>query len=158
MGETDQSAFYLGLPKRRAGAGALIVNQVGHVLIVEPNYKSNWEIPGGIVEAGEDPRTACTRECAEELGFDPSLGRLLLLEHKTEAAPHGDSIMFVYEGGVLMDSSVIQLQQDELHSHRFVAAEDLAAFMSPRLANRISHALLAWNEGTTKELVNGVAI
>lgn len=62
--------------------------------MVEPRYKATWEIPGGMVEAGEDSRTTCQRECLQELGLAIELGRLLAFEHKTESAPQGDSIMF----------------------------------------------------------------
>jgi 8-oxo-dGTP diphosphatase len=154
----DRDAFYLGLPKRRAGSGALFVDERGRALIVEPFYKPTWEIPGGVVEAGEDPRAACRRECMEELGLDPRLGRLLVIEHKIEALPHGDSIMFIYDGGFLADASAVQLRKDELHSYRFAQPEDLAQLMSPGLANRLCHALRAKYEGMTIELVNGTVV
>ncbi len=102
-GNGDRYAAYPNLPRRRAGAGALIINAAERILIVEPTYKSTWEFPGGVVEAGEDPRTTCRRECQEELGLDVAIGRLLILEHQIEAPPRGDSIMFVYDGGTLRD-------------------------------------------------------
>lgn len=33
-----------------------------------------WEFPGGKIEAGEDDRTALTRECEEELGVHVAVG------------------------------------------------------------------------------------
>ena len=41
----------------------------GQVLLVEPVYKTDWEIPGGAVEADESPRAATIRELGEELGL-----------------------------------------------------------------------------------------
>lgn len=152
----DHHAFYLGLPKRRAAGGALIVDTADRAFIVEPTYKATWEIPGGSVEAGEDPRTACKRECQEELGLDIEIGRLLVLEHKVEAPPRGDSIMFVYDGGVLAEDFRIQLRVDELRSYRFVAVSDLDQYTTPSLANRLLHAKRARDAGCTVELVNGV--
>jgi 8-oxo-dGTP diphosphatase len=55
------------------GAGVLFTNAAGDPLLVEPTYKDTWEIPGGLVEAGEDPRTCAMREVREELGWDPTL-------------------------------------------------------------------------------------
>ena len=43
------AAFYAGLPRKRVGAGALITDARGRVLIVEPTCKSAWEVPGGVV-------------------------------------------------------------------------------------------------------------
>jgi hypothetical protein len=49
------------LPTKRMGAGLLITDDVGRVLLVEPTYKSEWEIPGGAVEANESPYCAARR-------------------------------------------------------------------------------------------------
>lgn len=32
------------------------------ILLLEPTYKDNWEIPGGIIEENESPKEACERE------------------------------------------------------------------------------------------------
>ena len=156
MSNQDRDAYYLSLPKRRAGSGALLTDLAGRILVVEPRYKATWEIPGGIVEAGEDPRTTCRRECMEELGLDIVPGRLLAIEHKTENPPHGDSIMFVYDGGTLGDDVPIHLPDAELRRYQFVAADDLDQYLSPRLANRLRQARHARATGSTIELVNGI--
>ncbi|WP_230511641.1 NUDIX domain-containing protein [Salinispora arenicola] len=49
----------------RVAAGALFLNNEGHVLLVHPSYKKHWDIPGGYVEPGESPRAACIREVEE---------------------------------------------------------------------------------------------
>ncbi len=36
-----------------------------------------WEIPGGMIEPGEDPEAAARRECIEESGWEPGEMRLL---------------------------------------------------------------------------------
>jgi len=158
MNDPAQDAFYRSIPRRRAGSGALLTDQAGRILIVEPRYKATWEIPGGIVETGEDPRTTCQRECLEELGLDIELGRLLALEHKVEPPPQGDSIMFIYDGGPMIDDAVIQLQREELCSYRFIAPADLGEFMTPGLAHRVRSAARARDEGSTVEIVNGMVV
>jgi 8-oxo-dGTP diphosphatase len=127
-------------------------------LMVEPVYKDEWEIPGGVVEDGEDPRHACQRECLEELGLRVNTGRILVLEHQTAPPPRGDSIMFVYDGGVVPDGTQLVLPPDELRSHRFVAPDRVGEFTIERLARRIRFALLALDEASTIELVNGVRV
>ncbi|HEY9339368.1 MAG TPA: NUDIX hydrolase, partial [Kribbella sp.] len=42
-------------------AGVLFRAVDGRVLLVEPSYKPNWEIPGGAVEADESPWAAAAR-------------------------------------------------------------------------------------------------
>lgn len=149
----EPSEYFESLPKRRVGAGALLLDGASNVLMVEPVYKDHWEIPGGIVEKGEDPRQACERECLEELGLKS--GRLLVLEHQTHEPPLGDSIMFVYDGGVVPGGAAFVLPPGELRSYRFVPSERLGELTVERLARRIRFALLALQKGTI-ELTNGV--
>ncbi|MEO8182402.1 MAG: NUDIX hydrolase [Deltaproteobacteria bacterium] len=151
----DPDEYYASLPRRRVGAGALLLDGIGNVLMVEPTYKEYWEIPGGIVENGEDPRHACQRECLEELGLRLRPGRVLAFEHQTDEPPLGDSIMFVYDGGMVPADTPFVLPPGELRSHRFVPPDRLGEVTVERVARRIRFALLALQEGSTIELTNG---
>jgi 8-oxo-dGTP diphosphatase len=53
----------------RVSAKALIRDGEGRLLLVKESI-GVWELPGGGVEFGEDPRDAVRRELAEEGGFD----------------------------------------------------------------------------------------
>jgi 8-oxo-dGTP pyrophosphatase MutT (NUDIX family) len=76
------------------------------VLLVEPSYKPNWEIPGGAVEADESPWRTATRELVEELGWDRPLGRLLVVDCVRPQDSRPEGVVFVSDGGVLTDSVV----------------------------------------------------
>lgn len=148
-------AYYASLPRRRVGAGVLFVSEQGWPLVVEPTYKPTWEIPGGSVETGEDPRTCAVREVQEELGIEIGLGRMLVIDHQSEPMPRGDSTMIIYDGGVLMDPSSIRLQESELRSFRFMEENELAEFLTATLAFRVRCAIKAVEGGTMVEIVDG---
>lgn len=141
----------------RSAAGALVVDADERVLIVEPTYKDYWEIPGGMLEAGETPSQGCARELTEELGLDLRPGRLLVVDW----APHpvlGDRVLFVFDGGALDAADVgrIRLPADELASFAFVPPGELSARLIPRLARRMDAALVAKALGTTSYLEHGL--
>jgi 8-oxo-dGTP diphosphatase len=140
-----------------SAAGALILDEAGRVLLVEPNYKDHWEIPGGIIEVGETPSQGCAREIAEELGLTREPGRLLVVDW----APHpelGDRVLFVFDGGVLIkpDIAAIRLQPEELDSYEFLEPADALDRLIPRLRRRVSAALQAKTESRTMYLEHGI--
>jgi ADP-ribose pyrophosphatase YjhB (NUDIX family) len=58
------------VPRVPASAGALLVDQRGRLLALNPTYKRHWTIPGGQPEAdGETPWDACRRETREVYGI-----------------------------------------------------------------------------------------
>jgi len=68
------------LARKWMAAGALIRDAASAVLLVDPVYKPQWEVPGGAVDAGESPLAACRRELAEEIGLDRPVGRVLTVD------------------------------------------------------------------------------
>ncbi len=154
----DPDVWRAGLPAKRMGSGALILDPGGRVLLVEPTYKDSWEVPGGIVEAAESPRTACARELYEELGLVVDPGRLLCLEWQGEVAGLSDALLFVYDGGVLSDLDSVRMPADELVSCRFVEPDDLETYVIDRLARRLRAALRALRDGVLVELEHGADV
>jgi 8-oxo-dGTP pyrophosphatase MutT (NUDIX family) len=137
-------------------AGALFVDEQQRVLLVKPTYKSYWEIPGGYIEPGESPYTACVREVEEELGIQPPIGELLIVDW----APHpqqGDKLLFIFNGNRLdtQQLAAIQLQESELSEYRYVPESDISHLTIPRLARRIKQALEAREAGNTSYLEHG---
>ena len=75
-------------------AGALIFNEKEELIIVEPSYKSDWEIPGGGIEKNESPQEALIREIKEELGVDLDAAQLLLIHYQKQE--HDDVLFFIF--------------------------------------------------------------
>lgn len=89
----------------RVGAYGLIVRE-GRVLLAHWNeamHMKGWTLPGGGLEAGEDPAAAAVREVFEETGYTVRLESLLGLDSQHSA------------GGERLDGS-----QRPLHSLRVI--------------------------------------
>ena len=154
----EPSAYRASRPAKRMGAGLLIRDETGRVLLVEPTYEQTWEIPGGAVEADESPRMACVREVSEELGLSVSVGRMLCIEWQGPEPDRTESIMLIYDGGVLPSTAELVLPKDELASFRFVALDELDQLLSQRIARRVRAAAEALAAGICAELEWGVAV
>ncbi|MGW2564877.1 NUDIX domain-containing protein [Streptomyces sp. NPDC001537] len=160
MTSTPDFATYLaGLPRILAGAAALFRDAEGRVLLVEPNYREGWALPGGTIESddGETPRQGARRETLEEIGLDRELGRLLTVDwvYKPSWPP---LVAYLYDGGVLDedDLKAIRLQEEELLSWRLVPREELDDYLLGTLGHRVRAALDVLAEGSgTAELENG---
>nr|WP_313505625.1 NUDIX hydrolase [Kocuria rhizophila] len=145
--------FIATLPTRRLASAAVIRDENGRVLAVEPNYKDGWTLPGGTVEAGEDPRTGCFREVVEEVGLHLPEGRLIAVTHGVSMGMWGDSVSFLYDGGRVPSDTPNTVQEEELLSYRWVAPEDLETVMSPGMAVHLRAAIEALESGTVVERV-----
>ncbi len=101
---TDPDTWFAGLPGVVIAAGALITDPAGRVLLVKPNYRDLWALPGGVCEHGEPPQVGCARELAEELGLEIGVGRLLAIDWSQPYGVAARPIMhFVFDGGQLDD-------------------------------------------------------
>ena len=78
VGEAERSSrFVASLPFVLLTSAVVCRDEDGRLLCVYDRYKQSWTIPGGVVDAGEDPRTAAVRECSEEAGLRVRAGDLL---------------------------------------------------------------------------------
>jgi 8-oxo-dGTP pyrophosphatase MutT (NUDIX family) len=153
--------YVASLARKRMAASALFRDEAGRVLLVNPSYKPNWEVPGGAVEAEESPHAACRREVREELGLDRAPGRVLAVDWVPSRPRDGvvipDGVIIVYDGGVLSEDEVkeIVLADGELAGFEFVAPGEVAARVTPLLARRIGACLDAVATATVAALDNG---
>lgn len=152
--------FTATLPRKRMAAGVLLSDALGRVLLVEPSYKPDWEIPGGSVEAGESPYRAAAREVQEELGLVVTPGRLLVTDWVPPRANRTEGLMMVFDGGLATPewTDRIQLPVAELRSWAWCAAQRAGERLSPLLARRVAAAVRARDEGTTVFLEDGFLV
>lgn len=149
MTSTDEAAWYASLPTMYGTAAALICSPSDDVLLVKPNYRALWSLPGGILEDGEPPHLGCAREVREELGISVPVGPLLAVDWIPPEGPRPrPMVSFVFDGGVLTDPSAIMLQEEELDEFRFVSPSEVAGYLPPHVAVRVASACRALSRGT----------
>jgi 8-oxo-dGTP diphosphatase len=138
---SDESAY--DVPRIPASAGALIFDEARRLLVLRPNYKKGWTIPGGQVEPeGESPWEACRRETREECGLEVVEGRLACVDflHPKPTRPGG--MRFLFDCGTFTDRQLGSLRVDssEIDEHRFVELGDAVELLSGPVRRRVAAA------------------
>jgi 8-oxo-dGTP pyrophosphatase MutT (NUDIX family) len=146
------------LPRKRMAATVLYFDDDGRVLIVEPTYTDHWELPGGAVEADESPHAAACREVREELGVALPVGRLLAVDWVPPQRGRTESVVIVFDGGVLSAGEIgaLRVPPEELRSLAWHPVAEAAGLLSPLLARRLAAACAARLAGGVVYLENGV--
>jgi 8-oxo-dGTP diphosphatase len=150
-GFIEPVAWHASLPGVVMAASAVIGDGDGGVLIVKPNYREHWSLPGGICEFGEAPHDGCARELAEELGVSIAPGRLLSVDWMPAQEQYGPQarpvIYFIFDGGILASLDGVTLQQEELDDCRFVAEAEVSPYLLPAAVPRVLAAISARSAG-----------
>ena len=146
-----ENMFQQTYPKKRMGSGALFLNKERQILLVNPTYKPQWEIPGGVVEENESPRRACIREVKEELGLSIAPEHLLSIGYQAATDKKSESLMFIFYGGLLNKEEIagMQLPEEELSEYRFWDVADLQKVLTPTLAQRVVQSFEVIGSGRT---------
>lgn len=143
-------------PRKRVSADLLIRDDAGRILLVEPKYKPDWDVPGGMAEANEPPHETARRELLEELGLALDVGRLLVVDWVPPHGPWDDLLAFIFDGGVIPADEAKRLApaDHELGAVEFCSAEVAQERLRPYVWRRLAAALGAL-AGQPRYLVNG---
>jgi ADP-ribose pyrophosphatase YjhB (NUDIX family) len=128
----------------------LITDPDGRILLVKPNYRPGWNVPGGVLEADERPEAACAREVREEVGLSVRPGRLLVLDWApADAERPRPFVSFLFDCGTVAADTPIHLQTEELDDYRFAEPDEAARLLPAYAVDRLPAAFAARREGTT---------
>lgn len=151
MAEAD---WHASLPGVIASAAGLICDGADRVLLVKPNYRDHWTLPGGICEFGEAPTDGCAREVAEELGLALPVGRMLCVDWQLAARVYGPqarpAVHFIFDCGVLPSLDGVRLQAAELDDCRFATESELGGMLPPAALARVLAAVGALASGCAR--------
>ncbi len=141
------------LPTKRMIGHAVFRDQDGRVLLTETRYKADWELPGGIVEAGESPRVGTEREVMEEVGLAVSFRQAALIDWMPPYLGWSDAVEFIFDGGTLLPDvadGITAIDQRELVAVHWVDPVDLDERVTELSARRI-RLLLSGFTGMTED-------
>jgi 8-oxo-dGTP diphosphatase len=122
---------------------AIVCNDRGEILMQRRSDDGNWNLPGGIIEPGEEPADAVIREVREETGFEVKPERIAGVYGGAATVgqyPNGDrfamiNITFVCRivGGTLQE------QNEESLAVGFFGVDDLPETTLAKHRIRIEH-------------------
>ncbi len=137
----EPAEWYASLPSVFVSACLLLTDAEDRVLLVKPNYRPYWSIPGGVVEAGEAPHDCAAREVTEELGLSVEVGGLLVVHWSppVEERPR-PMVNFLFDGGTVDDPARIRLQDDELDDLAFLPWDEAVTLLPAHTAARLPSA------------------
>jgi 8-oxo-dGTP diphosphatase len=140
MGDSTAAQFAYEVPRIPASAGALIFDEHGRLLVLNPSYKRHWTIPGGQIEPdGESPWEACQRETREECGLEVERGRLACVDFLRPRPERPGGLRFLFDCGTFSDAQLaaITLQEDEILDHRLVQLSEAKTLLSRPIRRRV---------------------
>ena len=129
------------LPTVPVSCGCLLFDEAGRLLVLKPNYKKGWTIPGGVMEDdGETPWEGCRREVREETGLEVTAGRLVAVDTRPSKADGRIGLRFLFRADAALtraDVAAIRLQADEISAHRFVTRAEARTLLRPAVGRRV---------------------
>ena len=128
--------------RKKVSVGGIAFDGEGRILLVNPSYKARWDLPGGILEPGEDPVTGLRREISEELGVDCRVGELRAVDYGVSDWEGAEVIMLTF----LVELSRTGPRDFELADGEITEAEfhdpvTALTMVTPRMSDRLRVAL-----------------
>lgn len=128
-------------PEWRISGYVIIRSDDGKILMVQPTWNNNWELPGGEIEIVESIKNGIIRECHEETGYKIEVDNDLISigERNFFSKAMGQffkAVILVYSGRLL---NIIQ-DCDAINTAEIARAE----WVNPELLNELNVHPIVW--------------
>lgn len=127
------------LPTKRTIAQGILHNERGEILLCELTYKSDWDLPGGVVDPLESPASCVVREIEEELAIGVDPGALLAVNWLPPYRGWDDAVLFLFDLGVVPErvATRARLLRREIRAVHWVPSDEVAAHVAPYTAEML---------------------
>lgn len=131
------------MPRKRAIAQGILRNERGEILLCRLTYKTDLDLPGGIVDPRESPADCLAREVQEELGLTVVVGGLLAVNWLPPYRGWDDATLFLFDLGAI-DSQALDataLLNREIAGVAWVPPRDVGRHVAAYTAVMVAHVL-----------------
>jgi 8-oxo-dGTP pyrophosphatase MutT (NUDIX family) len=131
------AAFFASVPRKIVAAAVICRDAAGRLLCVHDNFKGHWTIPGGVVDADEDPEAGARREAWEESGVQVQTDALL----GVFAGSWPDRLLLCYRAEPVGDVTPAPVHAHEISAAEWVPLDEALARLNPRTASQVRRCL-----------------
>jgi 8-oxo-dGTP pyrophosphatase MutT (NUDIX family) len=136
--EERARVFFETRPRKIGAAATLCRDPEGRLLVVYDRFRRIWTLPGGVIDADEDPAAAAQRETWEEAGVKVETGPLLGLF----AARWPDRLTLVFAADpVTMIERPQPLHPHEIGGVAWLPLEQALQRLAPSVVFRVTRCL-----------------
>lgn len=140
VGRTPRSAgersthFFASIARKILSASVVCRDPDGRILLVFDSFRGVWTLPGGLVDAKEDPAEAAVREALEEGGVPVALDGLA----GVFAHPYPDRVQLIYLARPTADVT----DPEPIHTHeiaeaRWATRDEADHLLNPDMRRRL---------------------
>ena len=136
--EERARTFFETRARKITAAGTVCRDPDGRLLVVYDRFRRMWTIPGGVIDADEDPAAAAQRETWEESGVEVEVGQVL----GVFAGHWPDRVIFVFAA----KPTVMIEHPEPIHRHEigdvvWLSLDEALERLAPEPAFRVTRCL-----------------
>jgi len=150
---SDQ-AFVPFIPTHTVGAGAIVINDAGELLVIRERGTSGFKLPGGHVDPGERIQDSIVREVLEETGIEVKCDSIVAFTTKHPYQFGKSNIHFIFRMTALTQRINVQ-DTDEIEEAKWVALQAYLEDSRNSLSNRQLVSDVAFSQGLVSTEYSG---
>lgn len=126
--EEQNKQWQENLPKKKVAVKVILKSDKGNVLLVKPDYKDTWQMPGGGVDEFEGPKLAAVRETEEETGIKIEANELRLVDSIFKAKD--DYLFLLFEcTRIFSEDADYSVEDEEIEEYKFIHPIEVARLL-----------------------------